>query len=244
MIYPRSAYPYLLAALLLLAITLGGCKTAGKPGCETPEATMTRIAKAVQDRNREDLAMCFDAYVRYTPDTARSLADITLLSRDAKVAIIEGVKKYGAKDFSGNIGMGGLMLSSIGIPPSKTMVRNSTIKVDGEKAICTCKADPVQPELAAFYKAFFDAEVRDSVYSLVKIDGRWYFSVPGQYTAESPRKVYAATSAFLSDLRKCIRNSKDITAFKAAIDAPNKKLMSEQRRWQEEYEKGLKMHAP
>ncbi len=224
-----------LAVFLLFIMALGGCKAAGTPGCETPAATMTRIATALQEQNRDDLAMCLGAYVRFSPATARSMADTMLLSKDMQAVIIDGVKKYGADDFARAMGMSGFLLYSIGSQqPFALMVKKGTLKLEGEKATYSYKDSakgdelrPTQPELAAFDKAENGGSVNGEMsMPLEKIAGRWYLASPGLKHAEDPQKAYTALTAFLKDVRQCIKDSKDITAFKAALKAPMQKLMS------------------
>jgi hypothetical protein len=101
-------------AMLLLLSGIMSCSIT-KPGGKTPAEVLRRLVAATHNRDRDELAKCLDVYVRFNPAAGKTFADEQLmLMQDAQQLVIDGVKKYGVKDFANALGVGGLMIAFSG----------------------------------------------------------------------------------------------------------------------------------
>jgi len=224
--------------LLSLLLGLGACRqaiAAAEPGCATPKELLARASAALRAGDREDFAMCFAAYKHFGLDTGRGMADMQLLSQNSEQVVIDGVKKFGAKDFMDALGFEGMMLIYQGPPPFDLLAQKGTMTITGNNATCEYKVNgngdetlPTQPELKKYMQTMWGDSKSTSVsMPFEKIDNRWFFASPGLKDGTVVGKIHKALTAFIEQVRKNIPACANAKAFKTALAKPVTKLQED-----------------
>lgn len=221
-----------IVVLLLIGVDKYRSSPAATPGCATPNELLTRASAAYDAGNRDELALCQSAYIRFNPDTGKAMADITLMSRQSEQVVIDGVKKYDALPFIYALGFPGMSLIYMGKPPFDLLLKSGKLAITGNTAIYTYtvskKGDeilPTQPELLKYTKAMMGNSTTVSrELHLEKINDRWFLASPDLKEASAAMKVNTAMRQYVEQVRKSIPTCADAKSLTAALAEPNKKL--------------------
>ena len=221
----------LLLLLLLLLLGASGCNhtvalapQSATPGGATPAELLTRASAALQAGDGDELAMCFSA----DPKTGKSMAEMFLISKESEDTVIEGVKKFGARNFIEALGYPGMMLIYQGQPPFNLMVKKGKLTITDDKATykytVSAKGDeilPAQPELAKYMLAL-NGSSKTTVLSstLEKVDDRWFLYAPNIKDATVIDKMHEATTDFVQQVEESIEACADAKALKTALIEP------------------------